>query len=83
MPQLMAEQAPSGAALKVSFPFLSILRLGVSFVVDQFPGTAMSCCQTNSSLVLRESSLQIRRETDIKAVILDRAEQLHVKHLGH
>jgi hypothetical protein len=32
MPQLMAEQAPSGAALKVSFPFLSILPLGVSFV---------------------------------------------------
>jgi hypothetical protein len=79
----MAEQAPSSAALKVSFPFLSILPLGVSFVIDQFPRTAVFRCKTNSSLVLREPSLQIPRETDIKAVIRDRAEQVDVEHIGH
>jgi len=83
MPQLIAEQAPSGAALKVSFPFLSVLPVGVSFVIDQFPRTALFRCKTNSSLVLREPSFQIPRETDIKAVIRDRAEQLDVKQIGH
>ena len=76
----MVQQPPPSTAFEITLPSLRILALSVSFVIDQFPRTAVSGRKRSASFVLQQPFPQICRVTDIKPVVRDRAEQINIVH---
>ena len=69
MSKLDLEKTPTSAAFKVSFTSKRICLLSVCLVVNQLPWAPVRSCKRSAFGVLRESTPQVRRITDVKAVI--------------
>src|SRR6478609_5881402 len=80
MAQLSAQETPPGAALQESLASLGVFVLRVGLVINKLPWTAGFRCERSAAPMLRQSLLQVRRETNVEAGVAFRSQYINIEH---
>jgi hypothetical protein len=73
-------ETPPGAALQESLASLGVFVLRVGLVINKLPWTAGFRCERSAAPMLRQSLLQVRRETNVEAGVAFRSQYINIEH---
>src|SRR6476646_4415668 len=81
MTQLRAQKTPPGPALQESLAAFGVFAIRVGLVINKLPWTARFRCERSAAPMLRQTLLQICRETNVKTEVAFRFQYVNIEHV--